>query len=64
MDERYLGSWSRRRVLRAGGLGALGVLSGALLGESRVAFAEPLDGPVPVVDKVSVRVVTDRKSVV
>ncbi|WP_035568291.1 MBL fold metallo-hydrolase [Caballeronia sordidicola] len=59
MDERYLGSWSRRRVLRAGGLGALGVLSGALLGESRVAFAEPLNGPVPVVDKVSVRVVTD-----
>ena len=46
MDERYLGSWSRRRVLRAGGLGALGVLSGALLGESRVAFAEPLTGPV------------------
>jgi 7,8-dihydropterin-6-yl-methyl-4-(beta-D-ribofuranosyl)aminobenzene 5'-phosphate synthase len=59
MDEGYLGSWSRRRVLRAGGLGALGVLSGALFGESRVAFAEPLTGPVPVVDKVSIRVVTD-----
>jgi 7,8-dihydropterin-6-yl-methyl-4-(beta-D-ribofuranosyl)aminobenzene 5'-phosphate synthase len=59
MDDRYLGSWSRRNVLRAGGLGALGVLSGALFGESRVAFAAPLTGPVPVVDQVSVRVVTD-----
>src|SRR5580698_11083645 len=59
MDEGYLGSWSRRRVLRAGGLGALGVLSGALFGQSRVAFAEPLTGPVPVVEKVSIRVVTD-----
>jgi 7,8-dihydropterin-6-yl-methyl-4-(beta-D-ribofuranosyl)aminobenzene 5'-phosphate synthase len=59
MDDRYLGSWSRRRVLRAGGLSALGVLSGALFAESRVAFAEPLNGPVPVVDRVSVRVVTD-----
>lgn len=59
MDDRYLGSWSRRRVLRAGGLSALGALSGALFSESRVAFAEPLSGPVPVVDRVSIRVVTD-----
>jgi 7,8-dihydropterin-6-yl-methyl-4-(beta-D-ribofuranosyl)aminobenzene 5'-phosphate synthase len=59
MDDRYLATWSRRRVLRAGALSALGVLSGALFGESRIAFAEPLSGPVPVVDRVSVRVVTD-----
>jgi 7,8-dihydropterin-6-yl-methyl-4-(beta-D-ribofuranosyl)aminobenzene 5'-phosphate synthase len=60
VNENYLGSRSRRRLLRAGGAGALGVLSGgALLGLSRVAFAEPLTGAVPVVDTVSVRVVTD-----
>jgi len=59
MDDRYLNSWSRRRILRAGGFSALGVLAGAMFGESRVSFAEPLSGPVPVVDRVSVRVVTD-----
>lgn len=59
MNEEYLASRSRRQLLRAGGLGALGVLSGALFGPSRVAFAKPLTEPVPVVDKVSVQVVTD-----
>ena len=59
MDEQYLGGWSRRRALHAGGLGALGLFTGALFGESRVASAEPLSGPIPVVEKVSVRVVTD-----
>jgi 7,8-dihydropterin-6-yl-methyl-4-(beta-D-ribofuranosyl)aminobenzene 5'-phosphate synthase len=45
--------------VRAGGAGVLGVLSGALPGLTRVAFAEPLTGAVPIVDRVSVRVVTD-----
>ncbi|SAL48806.1 MBL fold metallo-hydrolase [Caballeronia concitans] len=59
MNDDYLASRSRRTLLRATGAGAMGVLSGALLGPSHLAWAEPLTGAVPTVDKLSIRVVTD-----
>ena len=53
----YLGRLSRRELLRTGG--AFGLLSTLLPGAVRPARAQPLSGEVPVVDSVSVRVVTD-----
>jgi len=55
----YLGSLGRRRMLRAGAGSVVGALAGGLLGASRVATAQPLTGPVPEVDHVAIRVVTD-----
>jgi 7,8-dihydropterin-6-yl-methyl-4-(beta-D-ribofuranosyl)aminobenzene 5'-phosphate synthase len=55
----YLGSTGRRRMLRAGAGSVVGALAGGLLGASRVATAQPLTGPVPEVDRVAIRVVTD-----
>ena len=55
MEDRYLGSISRRDLLR-GGL-AFGVLTG--LGGPRPAYAQALTGAVPAVDSLAVRVVTD-----
>lgn len=55
----YLGSPGRRRALRAGAGSVVGALAGGLLGSSRVATAQPLTGPVPEVDRVAIRVVTD-----
>jgi 7,8-dihydropterin-6-yl-methyl-4-(beta-D-ribofuranosyl)aminobenzene 5'-phosphate synthase len=57
--ESYLGSPGRRRALRAGAGSIVGALAGGLLGGSRVATAQPLSGPVPEVDRVAIRVVTD-----
>jgi len=53
----YLGQISRRDLLRSGA--ALGVLTGALAGAPRPARAQALAGPVPEVDSLAVRVVTD-----
>lgn len=53
----YLGQLSRRDLLRSGA--AAGVLSAALSGAPRPARAQALSGPVPEVDSVAVRVVTD-----
>jgi hypothetical protein len=55
----YLASRSRRTLLRATGAGAVGVLSGALLGPTSLAWAAPLSGATPTVEKLSIRVVTD-----
>jgi len=52
----YLGSLRRRAVLAtAAGFG----LAGGLFSGLRVASAQPVSGPVPVVDRLAVRVVTD-----
>lgn len=53
----YLGQLSRRDLLRSGA--AAGVLGAALSGAPRPARAQALSGPVPEVDSVAVRVVTD-----
>ena len=53
----YLGQLSRRDLLRSGA--AVGVLGAALSGAPRPARAQALSGPVPEVDSVAVRVVTD-----
>ncbi|TLZ47227.1 MAG: MBL fold metallo-hydrolase [Gammaproteobacteria bacterium] len=50
---------SRRDVLCAGGAAAFSSLVAALLGGAERARAEALDGPVPEVDYLAVRVVTD-----
>lgn len=57
-DKQYLGSFGRRKIMRAGALSIAAIASGGLLG-SRVAIAKPLGSKVPEVDRVSVRVVTD-----
>jgi 7,8-dihydropterin-6-yl-methyl-4-(beta-D-ribofuranosyl)aminobenzene 5'-phosphate synthase len=59
MDEQYLGSRGRRRLLGAGSAATLGMLAGGILGKSRIASAQALTGPVPEVDRLAVRVVTD-----
>src|SRR5881227_2743021 len=50
---------SRREVLCAGGAAAFSSLVAALLGGAERARAEALAGPVPEVDYLAVRVVTD-----
>ncbi len=50
---------TRRDVLRAGGTVAAGALMGAFTGRSRPAQAQAIAGPVPQVDRLAVRVVTD-----
>jgi len=58
--DRYLGSASRRRLLRSAPGSITWALAGGLLGSGRVASAQPVpSGGVPVVDRLSVRVVTD-----
>lgn len=57
-DDQYLGSYGRRRLLRAG-TGSIAVAAAGGLFGHRVAVAEPLGSKVPEVDKLAVRVVTD-----
>jgi 7,8-dihydropterin-6-yl-methyl-4-(beta-D-ribofuranosyl)aminobenzene 5'-phosphate synthase len=57
-DSQYLGSYGRRRLLRAG-TGSIAVAAAGGLFAHRVAVAEPLGSKVPEVDKLAVRVVTD-----
>jgi 7,8-dihydropterin-6-yl-methyl-4-(beta-D-ribofuranosyl)aminobenzene 5'-phosphate synthase len=58
-DDRDLKSVLRRDVLCAGGAAAFGILVTALLGSSKPARAAGLSGPIPEVDRLSVRVVVD-----
>ncbi|WP_336487381.1 MBL fold metallo-hydrolase [Methylobacterium nigriterrae] len=50
---------ARRDLIRGGGAALLGALLAELLSRSGPALAEPVSGPVPELDAVSVRVVTD-----
>jgi 7,8-dihydropterin-6-yl-methyl-4-(beta-D-ribofuranosyl)aminobenzene 5'-phosphate synthase len=50
---------SRREVLCAGGTAAFSALVAGLLGTAKPAYAQPLAGSVPEVDRLAVRVVTD-----
>jgi 7,8-dihydropterin-6-yl-methyl-4-(beta-D-ribofuranosyl)aminobenzene 5'-phosphate synthase len=59
MASEYLGSMSRRDLLRLGGAAALTSFGAALLGMPKPVRAQPLTGPVPEVDRVAIRVVTD-----
>ena len=52
-------SVKRRTVLRTAGVAALGSVFGGLLSGVRPARAQTLSGPVPEVDRLAVRVVTD-----
>jgi 7,8-dihydropterin-6-yl-methyl-4-(beta-D-ribofuranosyl)aminobenzene 5'-phosphate synthase len=49
----------RRDVLCAGGAAVFSALTASLLKDAKPALAEPLSGPVPEVDRLSVRVVVD-----
>src|SRR3712207_5389382 len=53
------GGLGRREALRATGLGFVATLAGILTGAGRVARAQPVTAQVPVVDRLSIRVVTD-----
>ena len=59
MASEYLGNMSRRDLLRLGGAAALTSFGAALLGMPKPVRAQPLAGPVPEVDRVAIRVVTD-----
>src|SRR5437660_11964471 len=62
-DESNIGhAWgvSRRDVLCVGGAAAFSSLVAALLGAAKPARAQALGGPVPEVDHLAVRLVTDR----
>lgn len=48
----------RRQAFRATGIGFVTTLSGILSGAGRVTRAQPAAGRVPVVDRLSVRIVT------
>lgn len=50
---------SRRGVLCAGGAGFVSALVATLVGQARTARAQALVGPVPEVDRLAVRIVTD-----
>ena len=54
---KYLGALSRRQLLAAAGGAAF--FKGTLFGGINAARAQPITGPVPEVDRLSVRVVTD-----
>lgn len=58
MDEQ-LDSKSRRDVLKAGSAGAMAAALGGLFAASSAVRAQPVAGSVPVVERVSVRVLTD-----
>jgi len=59
-SDSYLGSTSRRRLLRAAPGSLAFALAGGLFGGARVASAQALtEGSVPQVDRLAVRVVTD-----
>ena len=58
IEGEYLGSTSRRKLLRAGVGSIAASAAGGLFG-ARVATAQPLGSKVPEVDRVAVRVVTD-----
>ena len=49
----------RRQALRATGIGFVATLASILSGAGRTALAQPAAGRVPVVDRLSVRIVTD-----
>ena len=53
------GGFGRRKVLRATGTGFVGTLVAMLAGAGRTAKAQPVAGQAPVVDGLSVRIVTD-----
>ncbi|MCX7890818.1 MAG: MBL fold metallo-hydrolase [Burkholderiales bacterium] len=59
MNDSYLGSMSRRDLLRLGGAAAVTSFGAAVFGLPKPARAQPLSGPVPEVDRVAIRVVTD-----
>jgi 7,8-dihydropterin-6-yl-methyl-4-(beta-D-ribofuranosyl)aminobenzene 5'-phosphate synthase len=54
---------SRRGVLCAGGAGFVAALIGTLAGAARTARAQGLDGRVPQVERLAVRIVTDNEVV-
>ena len=54
----YLGSYGRRRVLKAGVTSIAASVAGGLFG-GRVAVAQPIGQKVPEVDRLAVRVITD-----
>ena len=51
--------FGRRQTLRATGIGFVATLASILSGAGRTALAQPAVGRVPVVDRLSVRIVTD-----
>ena len=53
------GGFGRREALRATGIGFIATLTGILTDSGRIANAQPVTAPVPVVDRLSVRIVTD-----
>jgi len=53
------GKLGRRQTLQATGIGFVATLTSILLGAGRVAQAEPVAGSPPVVDGLSVRILTD-----
>src|SRR5215204_4140610 len=53
------GGFSRRQAIRATGIGFVATLAAILTGAGRTALAQPAGGKVPVVDRLSVRIVTD-----
>ena len=55
----YLGSARRRHFLGAAGVTALGSVFGGMLVGIKPARAQSLSGPVPEVDRLAIRVVTD-----
>ena len=55
----YESGMSRRELLCAGGAAMFGYLLGGLLGAVKPARAQGVSGPVPEVDRLAVRVVTD-----
>ena len=57
-QQNYLGSYQRRRMLRAGMGSIAATAAGGIFG-SRVALAEPIGPKVPEVDRLAVRIVTD-----
>lgn len=59
MEEAYLGSARRRQFLGRGSATVLGSVFGGLLAGIEPARAQALTGPVPEVDRLAVRVVTD-----
>lgn len=53
------GGFGRRQALRASGVGFVATLTALLIGAGRMAQAEPAGDGAPVVDGLSVRIVTD-----
>ncbi len=55
----YLGELSRRDLLRIGSAAAMGTMAAVLTGGAKPVRAQALSGPVPEVDRLAVRIVTD-----